>query len=742
MIFANLWRRKTRTFLTALGIAVGVAAVVALSAFGNGLADGFDRMFGTSSADLTVAQKDAAMLMISSLDEGLGDQLRAVPGVEQAVGVVFGVVQMTNAPYFVVMGEDPRGFSIQRYRLIAGGPITGPRQLLLGEIAARNFKKAVGETFRLQGGSYRVMGIYQTGVSLEDGGAVMPLDDAQRAFARRDQVSYFALKVRRADQIDALKAAIEERWPDLTATRSGEATRGSEFIGLYRSFGLFLGVFAALVGGLGMMNTTLMSVLERTREIGVLRALGWRRRRVMALILGEALVVAVLGGLLGLGLGVGLILLARSTPAVESLLPGALSPEILAQGFFIAVLLGLIGGVYPTWRAAQLAPSEAMRYEGGSGGGSGAPGERLLPAFIRGLIRRPARTAVTVAGLSLGVGFIVALIAMADGVLAEFDRLIGAGQSDLVAEQAGASDMEFSEIDERVAIRLRARPEVKSVSRVLFGFPAMGDVPFVMLFGLDPQEPYIQHYRLKAGRLPVRTGEIALGRFFARSLEKGVGDGLRLVGTTYRVVGLYENGSAYEDAGALVLIKDAQRILGKPRKASLLAIQLHDPNQAEALSAQLAADFPELLLAPAAGFTQRIQDFATLNAILGALMAVTVAVGGIVMTNAMLMSVFERTQEIGVLRALGWRRRRVVGLIVLEALVLSLVSAGVGAAIGYGLNQLLMLIPDFGAFFAPAYSADTFVKVLVLALVLGTLGGLYPAWRAAGLRPIEALRYE
>jgi ABC-type antimicrobial peptide transport system permease subunit len=270
----------------------------------------------------------------------------------------------------------------------------------------------------------------------------------------------------------------------------------------------------------------------------------------------------------------------------------------------------------------------------------------------------------------------------------------------------------------------------------------MDEVTFVMLFGLDPQELYIQHYRVQEGRLPARTGEIALGRFFARSLEKGVGDGLRLAGTTYRVVGIYENGSTYEDAGALVLIKDAQRILGKPRKASLLAVQLHDPDQAEALSAQLAGDFPELMIAPAAGFTQRIQDFATLNAVMGALVAVTVVVGGIVMTNAMLMSVFERTQEIGVLRALGWRRRRVVGLIVLESLTLSLLSAALGAAIGYGLNQLLMLIPEFGAFFVPAYSTDTIVKVVLLALGLGTLGGLYPAWRAANLQPIEALRYE
>ena len=120
----------------------------------------------------------------------------------------------------------------------------------------------------------------------------------------------------------------------------------------------------------------------------------------------------------------------------------------------------------------------------------------------------------------------------------------------------------------------------------------------------------------------------------------------------------------------------------------------------------------------------------------------TVIVGGIVMTNAMLMSVFERTQEIGVLRALGWRRGRVVGAVLAESLALSLLSGLAGIAIGVGLNRLFMLVPDFGAFLTPIYSQAMFVKVLVLAVGLGSIGGLYPAWRAAGLRPIEALKYE
>jgi ABC-type antimicrobial peptide transport system permease subunit len=137
-----------------------------------------------------------------------------------------------------------------------------------------------------------------------------------------------------------------------------------------------------------------------------------------------------------------------------------------------------------------------------------------------------------------------------------------------------------------------------------------------------------------------------------------------------------------------------------------------------------------------------MQDFASMNAMFGALTALTLLVGGIVMMNVMVMSVFERRQEIGVLRALGWRRRRVLRLVLAESLALSLLSGLLGLLIGVGLSLLFTLEPSTGAFLAFAYSPGILAQTLALALALGAIGGLYPAWRAANLPPAEALRYE
>ena len=194
-----------------------------------------------------------------------------------------------------------------------------------------SFDKDVGEAFRLEGATYRVAGIYETGTSFEDGGAVMSLSDAQRFFDQRYQVSYFNLRVNDKTRIDAIRNEIEDRWPKLAATRSGEQTRQTEMLGMYRSFGFYMGIFAVLVGGLGMMNSTLMSVFERTREIGVLRAIGWRRRRVIVMILGESVIVAFLGGVVGVGVGYGLPESIKLSPAVSSMLSGEYKIDIFVR---------------------------------------------------------------------------------------------------------------------------------------------------------------------------------------------------------------------------------------------------------------------------------------------------------------------------------------------------------------------------------------------------------------------------
>jgi putative ABC transport system permease protein len=108
----------------------------------------------------------------------------------------------------------------------------------------------------------------------------------------------------------------------------------------------------------------------------------------------------------------------------------------------------------------------------------------------------------------------------------------------------------------------------------------------------------------------------------------------------------------------------------------------------------------------------------------------------------MLMTVFERTREIGVLRSLGWRRRSILGLILREALLLGLLGGVVGVGIAFGTTALINLEPSIGSLIVPVWNMEAFIRALGVALILGIIGGLYPAYRATRLQPVEALRYE
>lgn len=221
-----------------------------------------------------------------------------------------------------------------------------------------------------------------------------------------------------------------------------------------------------------------------------------------------------------------------------------------------------------------------------------------------------------------------------------------------------------------------------------------------------------------------------------------MGDTLRLLSSNFRVAGIYETGLAYEEIGVVIGLQEAQALIGKPRQVMYYGIKLHDPEQAEAVRDKLAAAFPEIDFALTADLAESMSDFKTMEEMVGTISFLAVFIGGLGMLNAMLMSVLERTREIGVLRALGWRRRQVLGMVLQESLVLGAVGGVCGILLGLGLTGLLVLVPGMWGAIEPIYTVQLFVQAIVVALVAGVVGGLYPAWRATRMRPVEALRYE
>jgi ABC-type antimicrobial peptide transport system permease subunit len=743
-LLRNLMRQKTRTLLTLFGVTIGIAAVVMLGAVAQGLSTGYDALVGgKGQADLVVMQKDSYDLMLSVVDEAVADELRTMPEIRSVSSMVYAWVGSGEALYFGLFGFDPEEEAIQKYRLVEGEP-PGRRnnEAMLGRVLSRNLDIGVGDTMVVTGKSFKIVGIYETGDSFSDTGMVTTLRAAQEVLGRVRQVSGLLLRLRRSDDEQSARDRITRRYTDLTVSRTSEFGNQTAMIQAYKALGWGIGLLAIVIGGITMTNTIIMSVHERTREIGVLRAIGWSRRRIMGMFLADSLFLALLGGLMGAGLGALLATLAGRSPAYGGILTGQVTPALIGQGFAVAIVMGLVGGAMPAWRAAQLTPLEALQYEGGIGGQSLSDNAivRRLGGTLRSLLRRRTRTLLTIVGTTIGIATIVALQSIVDGLFATLDVTLGG--TELVAAQAGVSDTSFSAVSDRDARRIANLPDVQFVEGSILSAVPVGGQGVLLVQGIHPLSITVRRFKIVEGD-PLQSGRNAiLGRKAAENMDKQVGDTVRIGSAAFRVAGIYETGQSFEDGGAVITLREAQRLFGKPRQYTWLYIKVREPARAAEIRDQIQADFPDLNIAISDEFFDNSTELQATNALMGLIIFLALLVGGLGMMNTMVMSVLERTAELGLLRAVGWRRRRVLWLILRESIALGLVGGLIGTLVGIILAVGISMVPAVGALIQPIFTVKGPGMGLALALTLGVAGGLYPAWRATRMRPVDALRYE
>jgi ABC-type lipoprotein release transport system permease subunit len=335
----------------------------------------------------------------------------------------------------------------------------------------------------------------------------------------------------------------------------------------------------------------------------------------------------------------------------------------------------------------------------------------------------------------------VVLNAMGEGLVHEFSSLAGGMEAHLVGTTSGAA-VDLGKVDEHLVHRIAMMPDIRAAEGFLIGYTVMEESSLFTVFGYQPRGRAIQGYHIAEGRPLATNHQIILGRVAARNLGLGVGQTLRILHSTFRIVGIFETGTLLKDSGAVISLRDAQRLFGRPHKVGFVSIWLHNAQQAASVRQQVEERFPEMTIAQTSEFAEDLADIRMVRAGTWSIALVALIVSGLAMTNAMVMSVFERTREIGVLRALGWGRQRLLSMIVRESLMLSLLGGAGGVGTAMVLSWLLDLAPIVRGLVRPRYSAGSLVQALLMATALGVIGGLLPAWRAVRLQPVDALRYE
>ncbi len=363
----EVWVKKARSALTALAIGIGVMTVVALGIVTDSVRTTAAGVLEVGDADFTISQRNVSDILQSSLTGAQLERVRVVPGVASAVGVLLDTERLDDQhPLVIEIGIPPEELTPFGVSIVAGRPFdaTGDDEVLVGTRLAQDLDIRPGQAIELAGGDKTVTGIFATGNVFGDSAVMFPLVPFQAFERQPGGLSLLFVKVTPGSDVPTVERRVEESSPILVGIRNlmefGRANRDYELI---TAADRAATIVAVLIGAVIVMNTMLLSLVERYREFGILRALGWSRRRIVSLVLGEALTMGLGGAGAGLALAYTLTRVLARLPELEGILHPTYTLGVFLRALVTAAAVAFLGALYPALRAARLTPLEALRRE-------------------------------------------------------------------------------------------------------------------------------------------------------------------------------------------------------------------------------------------------------------------------------------------------------------------------------------------------------------------------------------------
>jgi putative ABC transport system permease protein len=361
ILLANLWRRPGRTAFTAMGIALGVATIVALLSLGEGLKQTASGLIHLGDSDFAVFQHGVEDPTASFLPTSVVKRVGETDGVKTATPIMLLVEKIKSEPGSIVFGTTPEGSMSNRLVVLSGRKPAKPGEIALGDILAKRMKLTTGATLKVGPKKLKVVGTYYVGQFFVDSGAVIDLKQAQNIVQRPGEVTTVAVQIAAQAHTKEVRRTIERSLPGVDViSNPEEAARAGANGQLVHKTVLLLVAVALIIGGIGVTNTMAMAVLERSRELALMSAVGWSTRQVSAIVLAEGVVISILGA------GVGLLLGALGAGGLADALDisNVVQPEVTAwsigRGLLIGVCIGVFGGLYPAWRVSRLPAEELL----------------------------------------------------------------------------------------------------------------------------------------------------------------------------------------------------------------------------------------------------------------------------------------------------------------------------------------------------------------------------------------------
>ena len=372
MVFKNLARRPVRSVLTISAIGVALAATIALVGVSNGFKTSYLQIYDRMGVDFVVVKTRTFNKLSSLLNESLAPKMALVPGVKEVVPGLIDVISFEDKGLLGVLlqGYVPETMVLSNLKILNGRSLkkTDEHVVIVGGGVASSLKVKAGDRLTVLDGAepFEVVGVFESNNVFENGMIIMPLSEMQKLTDHVGQVTGFSVVTdAHSDpaRLETIRQAIEKVDPDIACAAARQHVETLAQVDRARSMAWLTSAIALFIGAVGVMNTMVMATYERSREIGLLRAVGWRRWRVLSLLLAESVCLSILGAVVGTIAAIVLVTFLTSLPSVRGFISGSIGYDVIARGFVLALLVGVLGGLIPAYRVATLLPTRALRIE-------------------------------------------------------------------------------------------------------------------------------------------------------------------------------------------------------------------------------------------------------------------------------------------------------------------------------------------------------------------------------------------
>jgi putative ABC transport system permease protein len=379
LILRNVTQRKMRTGLTVFGIALGIFAIMVMGGMSEYFSRHADRGLDLMSDKIYIVPESG--FFGGGLVDSMVSKVRRIPGVFDAYGLLWMPYDMESLGMFgaFVVGIAPEKQELtlkeikitqgrllvpgDRYRAVVGSNVARQYGLNVGDELEIKSKKVQRASTITTARNFTVVGAMEFTSTDFDYMIIIPLDLAKKFYDLDDQLTYIWAVPEEGVDAEDLSRRIELGVENIKTFSPQELRKQSEqMLMVMNLITISAAVLAAIIGGLSVMNTMLMSVSERTREFGLMKAMGAEVRDILLLTMGESALMGILGGVIGIAGGSIFIYFMNDYLATMGTVLFAVTYRLMAVSLVFATFLGTVSGILPAYRAARMRPMEAMKY--------------------------------------------------------------------------------------------------------------------------------------------------------------------------------------------------------------------------------------------------------------------------------------------------------------------------------------------------------------------------------------------